>query len=360
MMLSALDGAAKARSARQHAADRARLGGQGDIGREFFLIGDGGDALRSADAEVDDAVGRQFEGGAAGDDLALVEWHFGHAFDRHADFARQRRVVHDAVIHPVQFRRLRDDHAVDQDTGDFHVLGPDRPLLDDALDLRDDDAAIVAGGHGLGEIVEDERLLLHADIAGGVGRGAANKRHVDLGGDVEQPLLALNIVIFYNIFGGHLIDLGAAETRIDISVKPDLGEQARLSGGAGAVKLRNHPLRQIVAENFVFLGGLGDLGHPAEISRYDPAKQPFVMQASGPEPFAVAGSGGHDKGQVPGVAGLHEALFQSHMERFRDATLDETARGYDIIVSDERDRLLQRGDLVIRHFLQLPLFGSTL
>jgi len=48
------------------------------------------------------------------------------------------------------------------------------------------------------------------------------------------------------------------------------------------------------------------------------------------------------------------------MERLRDAALDETARGYDIIVSDERDRLLQRGDLVIRHFLQLSLFGSTL
>ena len=167
-------------------------------------------------------------------------------------------------------------------------------------------------------------------------------------------------MIFDDVFGGHVIDLGAAETRIDISVKPDLGEQARLSGGAGAVKLRNHALRQIIAENLVFLRGLGDLGHAAEIAGDDAAEQPFVMQAAGPEPFAVAGAGGHDEGQVLGVAGLDEALFQSHMERLRDAALDETARGYDIIVSDERDRLLQRGDLVIRHFLQLPLFGSTL
>src|SRR5208283_3900971 len=139
------------------------------------------------------------------------------------------------------------------------------------------------GGHGLGEIVEDERLLLHADIAGRIARCAANKRHVDLGGDVEQPLLSLDIMIFYNVFGGYVIDFGAAETRIDVSIEPHLGEQARLSAGAG----------------------------------------------------------GHDEGQIPGVARLYEALFQAHMERFRDAALDETAGGYDVIIPDEGDRLLQ-------------------
>ena len=44
-----------------------------EIGRHLLFVGDVGDAVRRTDAEIDDAVGRQLERGAARDDLALVE-----------------------------------------------------------------------------------------------------------------------------------------------------------------------------------------------------------------------------------------------------------------------------------------------
>jgi hypothetical protein len=56
-------------------ADGARLGGQRQVLQHPLLVGDAGHALRHADAEVDDAVGPQLEGGAAGDDLARPHLH---------------------------------------------------------------------------------------------------------------------------------------------------------------------------------------------------------------------------------------------------------------------------------------------
>ena len=190
----------------EHAADGAGLGRQRDEGRELLFVGDGGDALRRADAEIDDAIGRQLEGGAARDDLARVERHFRHALDRHANLARQRWIIDDAVIHAVHLGLVGDDDAIDQNAGNLHVLRADRAGLDDALDLRDDDAAIVVRGHGLGEHVQRQRLLLHADVAGRVGAGAADEGHVDLRRRVEQPLLAVDDDMLDDLFGRHVID----------------------------------------------------------------------------------------------------------------------------------------------------------
>ena len=69
-------------AARRHAADHAGLGGQRDEVDDLLLVGDGGDALGHADAEIDDAVGLQLERGAAGDDLALAHRHRRHASRR--------------------------------------------------------------------------------------------------------------------------------------------------------------------------------------------------------------------------------------------------------------------------------------
>jgi hypothetical protein len=53
--------------------------------------------------------------------------------------------------------------------------------------------ARVLGRHRHREIVEGERLALHADVAGWVGRGAADQAHVDREGAVEEPLLAVDL-----------------------------------------------------------------------------------------------------------------------------------------------------------------------
>ena len=88
-----LTAAPKSRPACRHAADHARFGGQGDEFEYALLVRDRGDPLGHADAEIDDAAGRQLEGAAAGDDLALVERHRLELSKRHADFARVGGVV---------------------------------------------------------------------------------------------------------------------------------------------------------------------------------------------------------------------------------------------------------------------------
>ena len=77
----------------RQAADDAGLGGERDEVEELLLGGDGRDALRHADAEVDDAAERQLEGAAARDHLALVEGQRRDAVDRRAHLAGEGGVV---------------------------------------------------------------------------------------------------------------------------------------------------------------------------------------------------------------------------------------------------------------------------
>ena len=78
--------------------------------------------------------------------------------------------------------------AVDQDPRHRDLLGRQGAGGRQPLDLGDDEPLAGLGRHGDREIVEQERLALHADIAVGVGRGAADDRDVDREGLVEQPL----------------------------------------------------------------------------------------------------------------------------------------------------------------------------
>ena len=109
-----------------------------------------------------------------------------------------------------------------------------------------------------------------------------------------------------------------------------------------------------VAENLVFLRGLGDLWHAAEIARDDPTEQPFMMQPSGAKALAVASAGGHDESEILWMTCLDKALFQSHVQRLRDTTLDEPGGGHYVVVPDEGNRLFQSGDLVVRHIFGFP------
>ena len=344
---------AEARPGGEHAAHRAGLGGERDVGGHLLLVGHRRDALWRADPEIDDAVRRQFEGGAARDDLAGVEGHLLHAADRYADLPGERRVVLHAVVHAVHLG-LGQHHAIHQDAGNAHVLGQQEAVIDDALHLRDDDAAVVARRHGLRQAIEGQRFLLEGDVARRVGRGAADEGDVDLGGGVEQPLLAIDLHELDDLGLRHRVDARAAVARIDVGVQAHLREQARLAGGAGPVELRDHALRQVVAQDPVLLRGLGDLRHAAEIGRDHAFQQALVVQAPGAEAFAVAGARRHDQGEVAGRAGVDEALLQGGVQRLRNAALNEARRGDHVVVPDQRDRLAGRDDLIFLHEPGLP------
>ena len=131
--------------------------------------------------------------------------------------------------------------------------------------------------------------------------------------------------------------------------RPTFEKRPGWPGGAGAVELRNHALRQVVADDLVVLGGLGHFRHPTEICGDDALQQALVVEAAGAEAFAVAGAGGHDQGQAARGARVDEALLQGGMECLRDAALNEPRRGDDVVVPDEGDRLLGRDHLIFLH-----------
>ena len=70
-----VDRRAKIHAARGYAADHAGLCGERDEIGDLFFVGDGGDAFGHADAEIDDAVGFEFERGAARDNLSGAVFH---------------------------------------------------------------------------------------------------------------------------------------------------------------------------------------------------------------------------------------------------------------------------------------------
>ena len=117
--------------------------------------------------------------------------------------------------------------AIDEDARNLHVLRLDRSLRDDALDLRDDDAAVVVRGHRLRQVVEQSAIPLHADVAERVGARAADERDVDRRRLVEQPLLAFDFDELDDVVRRDVVDLAAAESRIDVRMEADLGEKAR-------------------------------------------------------------------------------------------------------------------------------------
>ena len=92
-----VDRRAEIQAALRQAADDAGLGGQRHVVEHLLFVGDLGDTFGHADAEVDDAAHRQFEGTTASDDLALVERHGAEHIQRHLELAGERGVVDGGV-----------------------------------------------------------------------------------------------------------------------------------------------------------------------------------------------------------------------------------------------------------------------
>ena len=106
-----------------------------------------------------------------------------------------------------------DHDAVDQDARHLHLLGRQRAGGRQPLDLGDDEALARLGRHRDRQVVEDQRLALHADIAVGVGGGAADDRDVDRDRLVEQPLPAVDLHHPDEIGCADQVQLAAAQAR---------------------------------------------------------------------------------------------------------------------------------------------------
>src|SRR5208282_190093 len=162
-----VDAGAEVEAARRNAADHSRLRRQRDEVDDLLLVGDRGNAFGHADAEIDDAVGLQLEGGAPGDDLAFAHLHRRQRTDPHPDLAGKRRIVVGRERLPMVLR-FGDDHTVDHNARHLDLTRIEAAAFDHALDLRDDDAARIAHGHGDGQRLKRQGLALHGEVAVGV------------------------------------------------------------------------------------------------------------------------------------------------------------------------------------------------
>ena len=341
-----IDRGAEVEAAGGDAADHPRLGGQRHVTEDLFLVGDGGDPLRHADAEVDDAPGGKLEGAAAGDDLAFVERHRRQRVERHPDLGRERRIVLHGVGLGVVLRP-GDDDAIDENSRHLHLPGMERAGLGDTLHLGDDETARVARRHRHHQVVEGQRLLLHGDVAGGIGGGAADERDVDRKRLVEQPLLAAEGDQLDQVLGGDLVDLAAFEAGIDEGSHADLGDGSGPAGGDVAVEMGDHPLRQVVGLDLVGERQPADLGDQPPVAADRPLQQTVMAEPVETPLATVALAGGEHQGQAAGRPGLHESPLQGQQQLLRRAVADETGVGEGIAVADNGDRLVRRDDLVL-------------
>lgn len=104
---------------------------------------------------------------------------------------------------------------------------------------------------------------------------------------------------------------------------------------------------QVIAAYAVLLGSLGHARHATEVcSDYTP-EHSIVMKAAGSQALAVAGTCAHDQGKVFGMACFDKALLKCGVQGFRYAALHEACGGNNVVVADERDRFIDRCDLVL-------------
>ena len=125
------------------------------------------------------------------DHLLDVELRHAEGRQRPEDLARDRRIV--GRLRRLQLVR-RDDDVIDQHAGHAHVMRLQRAVLDDALDLRDDDAAIVARRQRLLEPAEIGALVLVGEVAALVRRGGADDRDLRRDGSEIEPVLAVELL----------------------------------------------------------------------------------------------------------------------------------------------------------------------
>ncbi|MNS72185.1 hypothetical protein D3C72_1055860 [compost metagenome] len=248
---------AKAESVSRRAADGARLDGERKAA-ESGLVRQRSHRRRHAHAKVDHArrAARQFHHRTALHDGACVERARGHRCLVRLDRGRSGlalpgchvgRVVGLGEGHLVVGRVVADHHVIDQDAG--HVDGlQDLMVIDQAFHLRDHDAARVVRGLRHRQQLMVEGFAMGAEVAAGVGRGAADQRAVDREARVEQVFVAAEVdridpacLALGNGLARALVDGAAVVARIlrgarvDEGVQADLGHHAGLAAGDGAV-----------------------------------------------------------------------------------------------------------------------------
>lgn len=202
------------------------------------------------------------------------------------------------------------DDSIDKRCGQLHLPRVQRAARGDAFDLYHHHAAGIADGHGLGEIVDDQRLSFHGDVARRVCRGAAQEGDVQGVGFVEQTFLAADCDQFDDVVRRDVIDLAALQSRIDESAQAHMGQCAGLACGDIAVEVRDHALWQVIGRDQPLRRQRAHFGDQAPVTADDAFEQALVPETVQPPVISIALPGGEDECQVARGAAVQKPGFQ--------------------------------------------------
>ena len=263
MMRLGVGRGAEVQAARRHAADHARLGGQREQVEHCSSLATLAMPSGMPMPRLTTLFGLQLERRAPRDDLAFGPICIGGIDShRHADFAAEGRVVR-------RRRRSASDARAGATTtqstrmpGILTCRGFSVPRLGDPLDLHDDDAAGIARGHRDRQRFERQRLLLHRDVAVGVGGGAAHDRDIDRAApcrtDTPRRRVSISSTRSSVVRALILPPPWRGSTKVP---RPTRVDGARLAGGDVAEQVADHALRQVVGLDLVVDGELLQLRH---------------------------------------------------------------------------------------------------
>ena len=246
-----------------------------------------------------------------------------------------------------------DDDVVDEVAGHVHVVRAQAAFLDHALDLRNDDAAVVARSKGLVEAAEQGPFVLVGEVAAFVGGGRADDGDVGHDGREVQPVLPVEALLAHHrVPGGGGVHGTALLVGVDEGAHAHLRQHAGAARGRVAVHVEQDAARDVVGLDLVVDDHLPDGRHgqrrrAARVRAGEHARQQARLRdvIDALDAVHVAGGDRMQHGQPPRLAFVIEALAERPQHLVGTAEPARRADGHDVVRADERGRLRRRDDL---------------
>jgi hypothetical protein len=159
---------------------------------------------------------------------------------------------------------------------------------------------------------QDNRLVLHGQIAVFVGRGSANKSNINRKRLIQKKFLAFDFNNLDDSFMRDGRDLAAIQPGIYEGAKPDRGNDAYLFARNGPVKLADNALRQQITLDFVVFDQVDHVGRCQRVPTDQSFCKPFIAQMGAASLFIVSAGTGMYKGDIFRVSGLQEPLLNAN------------------------------------------------
>jgi hypothetical protein len=116
------------------------------------------------------------------------------------------------------------------------------------------------------EVLEDQSLLLHRDVAVGIGGRAADECDIDWECLVEKIFLPVDGHDLDDVLHRQLVHLSALDPWIHERAKAYSRQRPGLACRDVAVEMRDNALGQVVCLDLVLLDQLADLGRKSEVA----------------------------------------------------------------------------------------------